>query len=153
VQSLLGQDQQAGETDDGLEVGVCFINPAKQQMSFAGARFSLWKANQDEVIEIKGDRKSLGYRRYPQETRFADFKVALNRGDAFYLTTDGLIDQIGGPRARSFGKGRFQSFIANNRGLPMPSQAENLKRVFSDYQGAQVRRDDLTVLGFVPITA
>ena len=49
VQSLLGQDQDSGETDDGLEAGVCFINPSKQQITFAGARFSLWKARGDDV--------------------------------------------------------------------------------------------------------
>ena len=37
----------------------------KRKMSFAGARFSLWRANQNDVIEIKGDRKGMGYRRYP----------------------------------------------------------------------------------------
>ena len=67
VQSLLGQNEEGGETDDGLEAGVCFIKPAKREMSFAGARFSLWRANQQDVIEIKGDRKGIGYRRYPQE--------------------------------------------------------------------------------------
>jgi PAS domain S-box-containing protein len=65
VQSLLGQYERQGETDDGLEVGVCFIKPDKKQMTFAGARFSLWRANNEGVIEIKGDRKGLGYRRYP----------------------------------------------------------------------------------------
>ncbi len=47
VQSLLGQDEQQGETDDGLEAGICFINPKQRKMVFAGARFSLWRANQN----------------------------------------------------------------------------------------------------------
>jgi PAS domain-containing protein len=58
VQSLLGQDQDSGETNDGLEAGVCFINPSKQEMTFAGAHFSLCESNQKDVIEIKGDRKA-----------------------------------------------------------------------------------------------
>jgi PAS domain S-box-containing protein len=95
VQSLLGQDEQQGETDDGLEVGVCFIKPDKKQMTFAGARFSLWRANGEGVIEIKGDRKGLGYRRYPPDATFTDFTLPFADSDSFYLTTDGLIDQIG----------------------------------------------------------
>ncbi len=152
VQSLLGQDQELGETDDGLEAGICFINTAKQEMTFAGARFSLWKAGQDGIIEIKGDRKGLGYRRYPQEATFTDYTLPLDVSDSFYLTTDGLIDQIGGPRGRSFGKRRFHALLKRNRGHPMQKQAESLKRTFAKYQGQQMRRDDLTVLGFVPLS-
>ena len=151
VQSLLGQDRGSGETDDGLEAGVCFINPSKQEMTFAGARFSLWKARGDDVIEIKGDRTGLGYRRYPQEATFTDFTLPLDAQDAFYLTTDGLIDQIGGPRGGSFGKRRFQTLLKRNQGAPMQKQAESLQQSFKKFQGQQLRRDDLTVLGFVPL--
>ena len=47
VQNLLGQNEEGGETDDGLEAGASFLKPAKREMSFAGARFSLWRANPD----------------------------------------------------------------------------------------------------------
>jgi adenylate cyclase len=150
VKSLLGQNEAQGETDDGLEVGVCFIRPAERQMTFAGARFSLWRANQKGVIEIKGDRKGLGYRRYPEETTFTDTTLPFDNDDNFYLTTDGLIDQIGGPRGRSFGKRRFQDLLRQNRGASMREQEEVLRRALTTYQGQQIRRDDLTVLGFVP---
>jgi len=150
VQSLLGQDEQQGETDDGLEAGICFINPKQRKMVFAGARFSLWRANQNGVIEIKGDRKGLGYRRYPLETKYTDIALSFESSDTFYLTTDGLIDQIGGPRGRSFGKRRFQELLTKNRGVPMSEQEESLRHALAAYQGQQVRRDDLTVLGFVP---
>ena len=150
VQSLLGQNEEGGETDDGLEAGICFIKPDKREMSFAGARFSLWRANQKGVIEIKGDRKGLGYRRYPPETSYTDYTFSFDDRDSFYLTTDGLIDQIGGPRGRSFGKRRFQELLKENRGVPMREQEESLRRAIEQYQGEQIRRDDLTVLGFTP---
>ena len=150
VQSLLGQNEEGGETDDGLEAGVCFIKPAKREMSFAGARFSLWRANQDDVIEIKGDRKGIGYRRYPQGTTYTDYTFPYDDRDSFYLSTDGLIDQIGGPRGRSFGKRRFLELLKQNRGIPMRAQEELLRRALERHQGEQLRRDDLTVLGFTP---
>jgi PAS domain S-box-containing protein len=151
VRILLGQDQDSGETNDGLEAGVCFVNPSKKEMTFAGAHLSLWKADQKDVIEIKGDRKGLGYRRYAQEATFKNFTIPLNADEAFYLTTDGVIDQIGGPRGRSFGKRRFRNLLKRNQGAPMQKQAESLQRSFKKFQGQQLRRDDLTVLGFVPL--
>ncbi|MGH6865915.1 MAG: SpoIIE family protein phosphatase [Methyloceanibacter sp.] len=151
VQSLLGQHEEGGETNDGLEAGICFINSAKRQITFAGARFSLWRANNREgVIEIKGDRKGLGYRRYPLGASFTDVNFPFDDRDAFYLTTDGLIDQIGGPRGRSFGKRRFQDLLRANCDSPMSKQEESLREAFARHQGEQIRRDDLTVLGFIP---
>jgi serine phosphatase RsbU (regulator of sigma subunit) len=150
VQSLLGQDEDRGETDDGLEAGICFINTKERKMTFAGARFSLWRANRKGVIEIKGDRKGIGYRRYPLETTFNDIALPFDNSDSFYLTTDGLIDQIGGPRGRSFGKRRFQQLLRQNLGASMQQQEEILREALASYQGQQLRRDDLTVLGFVP---
>ncbi|WP_108681283.1 PAS domain-containing protein [Methyloceanibacter sp. wino2] len=150
VQSLLGQDEQHGETDDGLEAGVCFIDLSKRQITFAGARFSLWRSNSEGVIEIKGDREGLGYRRYRPETRFKNTTFGYDSGDAFYLTTDGLIEQIGGPRGRAFGKQRFKDLLHKLRDAPMNEQEETLRDAFEKFQGDQRRRDDLTVLGFIP---
>ena len=150
VQSLLGQDQKTGDTDDGLEAGVCFINPDRMKMTFAGARFSLWRSNENGVTEIKGDRKGVGYRRYPKETSYTDITLPYGAGDSFYMTTDGLIDQIGGPRGRSFGKSRFQQLLRKYQGHPMQIQAEAVRKELAKYQGHQIRRDDLTILGFVP---
>jgi hypothetical protein len=150
VQSLLGQNEAQGETDDGLEAGICFINVKKRKMTFSGARFSLWRANRKGVIEIKGDRKGVGYRRYPSETTYTDIALPFEDSDSFYLTTDGLIDQIGGPRGRSFGKRRFQELLKKNLGTPMANQEDSFRKALATYQGQQIRRDDLTVLGFVP---
>ena len=98
---------------------MCFINPSKREMTFAGARFSLWKSSVDDVIEIKGDRNGLGYRRYSQEATFTDLSFSLDARDAFHLTTDGLIDQIGGPDGRSFGKRRFRELLKTYQWSPM----------------------------------
>jgi hypothetical protein len=62
-------------------------------------------SNENGVTEIKGDRKGVGYRRYPKETNFTDVTLRYGASDSFYMTTDGLIDQIGaragGPSARA----------------------------------------------------
>ena len=93
----------------------------------------------------------MGYRRYPPGDDLHRLALPFEDSDSFYLTTDGLIDQIGGPRGRSFGKRRFQELLKKNLGTPMAKQEETLAaRPSTTYQGQQIRRDDLTVLGFVP---
>jgi hypothetical protein len=148
LQALLGQDHGEGETDDGLEAGVCFVGEAERRLVFSGARFSLWRTNGGAAEEIKGDKAGIGYRRFAHEMTFTDVPLELTNNSSFYLTTDGLIDQVGGPRRLAFGKRRFSSFVAEQRGRPMPEQAAALMQVFAAYQGTEARRDDVTVLGF-----
>ena len=84
-------------------------------------------------------------------TTFTDITLPYRDTDSFYMTTDGLIDQIGGPRGRSFGKYRFQQLLKKYQGHPMQMQAEAVREELAKYQGEQMRRDDLTILGFVPL--
>lgn len=148
LKELLGQDQHESETDDGLEAGVCLISEAQRRLVFSGAHFSLWRAQDGRVDEFKGDKAGIGYRRVPQDVAFTDLSLEFGDNSAFYLTTDGLIDQVGGARRRAFGKRRFSEFVGRHQGRPMPEQRLSLMKVLAEYQGEEVRRDDITVLGF-----
>ena len=100
LQTLLGQNLKDGDTDDGLDAGACFVQEDEGKAVFAGARFSLFRHDGTEMHETRGDRAGIGYRRFPADTRFTDIPVAYDAGDRFYMTTDGLIDQIGGAQSQ-----------------------------------------------------
>jgi serine phosphatase RsbU (regulator of sigma subunit) len=152
LQTLLGQDLgRDGKTNDGFEAGVCFVSEADRRLIFAGAHFSLWRARAGAIEEIKGDKAGIGYRRLPGDVPFNDVAVDLGPGDAFYLATDGLLEQIGGARRRSFGRKRFAEILTQRQGRPMTDQREALAAALAHYQGEERRRDDVTVLGFVPL--
>ena len=71
--------------------------------------------------------------------------VALPPGSLIFITTDGLIDQIGGPRRIAFGKRRACDAILANRDESAASICERLRQALADWQGAQTRRDNLTL--------
>lgn len=150
LQALLGQDKAEGDTDDGLEAGICFVSNSDKKLVFSGARFSLFHQRDGALAEIRGNKVSIGYRRFAADTGFDDVVLDLDGQDTFYMTTDGLIDQIGGERRRSFGKRRFLGSLTENADHPLPQQAKSLMHVFGAYQGNEARRDDVTVLGFTP---
>ncbi len=43
-------------------VGVCYLHRDRTQLTFSGARFSLFQVDERGVNEIKGDKKGIGYR-------------------------------------------------------------------------------------------
>jgi PAS domain S-box-containing protein len=152
LKEMLGQDTASeGDTDDGFEAGVCFVDDAARRMTFAGAHFALWRAMDGTLDEIKGSKPGIGYRRLPLNAAYDEFAIDLIPGQAFYMTTDGLIDQIGGERRRSFGWKRFIAAIGEGLGRPMAEQRDSLLAIHTCHQGEEPRRDDLTVLGFIPL--
>jgi len=148
IKHFLGQDQQEGHSDDGLELGICRVDASERTMVFAGARFSLFRANDGGVTEIKGDKSGIGYRHVPADRLFTNHDVALANGDTFYMTTDGLTDQIGGETRRAFGKRRFTELVGSVHALPMAEQKDRIVAALTGYQGAETRRDDVSVIGF-----
>ena len=150
VQEALGQDSSGGESDDGLELGICRYDLADDGLTYAGARFSLLRLRDTDVEEWKGDRSGIGYRRVPGNQAFTDHHIEVEDGDAFYLWTDGFVDQIGGPKRRAFGKRRVINIIRDYHLMPMARQKAQLLRELEEYQHNEVRRDDVTMVGFRP---
>lgn len=149
LQKALGQQNGKGKSDDGLEVGLCYIHPRKPQLVYAGARFSLFIIENERIKEIKGNKRyGIGYCATPFDVRFTNHEVETRPSQTFYITTDGLIDQIGGPKGRGFSKKRFKHLILEMETVPMNRRADFIKQRLKEYQGKESRRDDVSVIGF-----
>jgi len=153
VKSALHQKGEGSlSSDDGLDAGICFVNLEKGTLTFAGARIPLWYSHHDEIREIKGDKQSLGYVRSDPAFRFTNHELPLTPGAVFYLATDGILDQIGGPARLPFGKKRLFEVLLNHRQLALAGQREMLLSTFSAYMHSEERRDDLSVVAFMPLS-
>lgn len=149
MQTWLGQDTSEGDSDDGIELGACYLPADGKQIVFTGARFSLFILDGGgEVEEIAGDKKGIGYRGVPHHVRFTSRLVDAPRGRSFFLTTDGIIDQIGGDKHRAFGKKRFARLIASLEEVPFGEQGKHFREELKNYQGKEKRRDDVSIIGF-----
>lgn len=148
IQITLGQQADRGESDDGLDLGACWIDSDKKRMTYAGARFDLFIVENGSVSEIKGTKKGIGYRRTSHDQEYAEHTVSLDHGRRFYLTSDGMLDQVGGLKGRMFGKKRFRDLLLSLQDLPMRDQKTRIWKALIDYQGNESRRDDVSIAGF-----
>ncbi len=64
------------------------------------------------------------------------------------MSSDGIFDQIGGPKRRGFGKKRFTKLLGTIQHLPMAEQGDAIYQQPVDYQGEEKRRDDVSAIGF-----
>ena len=143
-----GQDCRKARSDDGMDCALCHVPGQGGGLVFAGANTPLYVVDQDGPKRIRGDRCGLGYVRSDPDYRFSDVTVDAAPGTRVYLLSDGLVDQVGGKRKFPFGRRRFMEFIGDRRNSPLQEQGAELLEAFKEYQGAEARRDDVTVIGF-----
>ena len=148
VQTTLGQNVKTGESDDGMELGVCYFEPNSEEMIFVGAKFDLYIVENGEIEIIKPTKSGIGYCGIAPDQQFNEHRVKLAKGRSFYMTSDGLVDQIGGKRRRMFGKKRFKELLLAIQDQPMNKQKEIIYDTLIEYQGDENRRDDVSLLGF-----
>jgi ABC-type amino acid transport substrate-binding protein/serine phosphatase RsbU (regulator of sigma subunit) len=150
VKIVLGQDSDGGESDDGFECGACLINTVAGEIIYAGARFELWCLENEQFTIIKGDKVGIGYRRTAPNVSFTNHIVPIESDTAFYMTSDGLVDQVGGNKHRAFGKRRLKNIILDYSRMNMAVQGVQILRAFEEYQHNEERRDDISLIGFKP---
>ncbi len=137
-------------SDDGMDTAFCWFSTQNNQLVYAGAKTSLFYIipGSHEANVLEPDRKGVGYVDTAIDYTWTNRELALSPGMCIYLTTDGVIDQIGGPKHIAFGKKRFIDTLLESHGKPMAEQKTLLLQGFYDYQGKQKRRDDVTLAGF-----
>ena len=159
VKTSLHQDTRDALSDDGLDAAICFIRPPFSgqgkgekddfgSVVFAGARLPLFYIIKDEVFFIRGDRKSIGYKRSDLNFVFSNHTVPVQEKTAFYMLTDGFSDQLGGKKRYGFGRNRFISLLKTSGKKPFEKQKDVFLHAFKDYKGEEERQDDVTVVGF-----
>ncbi len=150
VKGLLGQVNDADEgsqSNDGLDAAFFWFDPKESVLHFAGARVSLHILSPDAVQfeTITADRMGVGYVDSGADYAWSLHSTPVTAGSLLFICTDGLTDQIGGPRNIAFGRRRALDMILDHRTEPPSTICEHLRLALAEWQGAQPRRDDVTL--------
>jgi len=148
VKTTLHQDTEYALSDDGLDAVVCFISYEPFTLTFAGAKRPLICIDRGELRTIRGDRKSIGYKKSDLNFNFTNHSIPIREDMSFYMFSDGITDQLGGDRDRRFGIRRLTHLLMENSEKPFDEQRKILLRAFEEYRGDNDVMDDVTVVGF-----
>lgn len=136
------------EVDAGLDIALCKVDRTARKLIFAGAGLPFFVVSGGELRKICGDRQRLGYKGSRLDYAYTNHELQLQAGDICYMTTDGILDEAGGPRGFGFGVERFMEMISSNCHLGMNAQLEAFNQVLREYRGTYSQRDDMTMIGF-----
>ncbi|MFC0659663.1 SpoIIE family protein phosphatase [Eoetvoesiella caeni] len=150
VKLALGQHSatQHAHSNDGMDAAFFWFDDASMTLTSAHAKMPLFMLapDQENVQSLDGERLGLGYADTPADAVWTNHSAQLAHGTILCCFTDGLIDQIGGRKNIAYGKKRVRLALQRHRARPMPELTRLLMEEFQTYQGAQTRRDDVTLL-------
>lgn len=134
--------------NDGVDMGLCILDKSKMKMVFAGAKNNLLRVNNKLLIEYKGERYGISGSNSENQFIFTNHLIEICDGDKFYLHTDGIIDQFGGPRTKKFMQKQLNNLLSENGHLEMKAQEGIVNEKFAEWKGSLEQIDDVTLIGF-----
>jgi serine phosphatase RsbU (regulator of sigma subunit) len=130
---------------DGMDIAVCVVDFDKNILWFAGANSPLYLVRGGELIHYRADKMPVAIH-YKMEP-FTLHKIDLQKGDAFYIFSDGFADQFGGPKQKKFMSIQLREALVAMSGMPMLKQGERLNEIFEEWRGDSPQIDDVTLIG------
>jgi serine phosphatase RsbU (regulator of sigma subunit) len=140
--------KEAGNIMNGMDISLISIDTKTHQLQYAGAHNSLYIVRNKELIELKGDKKGIGFINEEINYRFTNQQFDLQKGDMLYLFTDGFPDQIGGPDRKKFFYKPFKDLLRSIAELPMTDQKNQLELVHQQWLCEKWEQtDDILIIG------
>lgn len=149
-QSGVQDGGDAKASNDGLDACLFILAPDRRSARCASAKLSLMVVHRagGEVQTSDGQKAGIGYTDTPEDQVWTTRDLDLPLGSLVVIVTDGVTDQIGGPKAIAHGRRRLAAFMDQHRQCDGLEFARRFHEALTDWQGAQRRRDDVTLLVF-----
>jgi len=145
--ATISQKSEDGAIRDGMDLTLCIIDQEKMTLDYAGANNPLYFFRNGEYQEVKADKFPIGY--YSEVAKsFTNKKLKIQKGDTYYIFSDGYADQFGGPKGKKFMVNQFRSLLNRIHKLPMDKQKEILNQTIETWRGGLEQVDDILLIGF-----
>jgi len=147
LNETLKQSIEESQVKDGMEITLCRWNKKSNEFIFSSANHIMYQIKNDTLIMHRGDKQPIGAFYGEELKSFTNQVINIDKGDHFYLTSDGYADQFGGPKGKKFKYKQFEEKIMEIHDKPLPEQKEFLNKVFLGWKGNLEQIDDVLVFG------
>jgi len=133
------------EVRDGMDISLCVFNFKTIELYWAGANNPLWLVRNQELVEFKPDRQPIG--KFDNPSSFKTHKIKLEKGDKFYIFSDGLADQFGGEKGKKLKTRSMRELIMAQQSNSMQMQFDIMDKFFEIWKGELEQVDDICLIG------
>ncbi|NJO02333.1 MAG: SpoIIE family protein phosphatase [Bacteroidia bacterium] len=147
IQTLSNRKGQT-EIHDGMDMVVLVIDEETMTVQYAAAHNPLMYVRKQQLHEIRGSRFAVGSSQYRTRKEFKMHTIQAQRGDVFYIFTDGFQDQFGQKEQRKYMIRRFRQLLFSINRLPMYLQLQQVRSEFENWKKDLPQTDDVLLIGF-----
>ncbi|PCH66852.1 MAG: hypothetical protein COC01_07080 [Bacteroidetes bacterium] len=143
---VLRQEDNETKAMDGMDIALCCFDKEKNILQYAGAHRPLNLFQNGDFVEIKADKRGIGGLVF-EERNYTNHTFELNKGDTFYMSSDGYPDQFGGPRDKKYGSRRLKEKLASIQEMDMKEQDQEMNSELKNWKGNSIQTDDILLIG------
>ena len=143
-------NQGGVKVKDGMDVAFCVIDKEYNILQYSGAFSNLYLLRDGKIIEVKGDRYSVGMASDTGHLLFSSHYIPIQPDDMIYIFTDGYVDQFGGPEGKKFKFRRFRHLLLTIHKMPLEQQRKHLYDSMMEWKGDNEQVDDILIIGIRP---
>jgi serine phosphatase RsbU (regulator of sigma subunit) len=137
------QRQSTGrQIRDGMDIVILVFEEGTDKAYFAGAKNPLFHIRGNEQLLTKGSSSAIGGTAKKAKA-FDMHEITYQKGDVFYLYSDGFQDQFGGEKGMKYMSKIFREKLVAISNFPMATQKEILDKEFVEWKGNQSQTDDV----------
>ena len=133
---------------DSMEVAFVCLNTSTNELLFSGANLSLIYVQNKNLKILNGEKCSVGSVQENITSPPKTNRLQLNKGDCFYLYSDGYADQFGGLKGKKFKYKQLEDLLLFNHTKSSQEQKEVLNTTIEDWKGNLEQVDDITIIGY-----
>lgn len=141
----LKQTGQVGENKDGMDISICRYIPSQGILQFSGANNVLYMVRNGVLSELTGDKQPIGIYIGDQKP-FTLKEISVEPGDVVSITSDGYIDQFGGPKGKKFKSVNLEKMIVEIAEKSVEAQGAIIEHTFNNWKGEYEQLDDVCVI-------
>jgi len=144
------EGQEGIKIKDGMDVSFCIIDKEYNILQFAGAFSNLFLVREGKLLELKGDRYSVGMANEFGHSQFSSYYIPIQPNDMIYIFSDGIVDQFGGPEGKKFKYRRLRHLLLSSYIQPVKIQQAIIEATIDGWKGNLEQVDDILIIGFKP---
>ncbi|MGE0566309.1 MAG: SpoIIE family protein phosphatase [Bacteroidia bacterium] len=140
------QQDELGNSKDGLDICLCKIDFSKKSISYSGANRNLWLITNKELHEIKATKTGIAGHTNSDQV-FEEIQIQYSPNDVLIMSSDGYADQFGGLKEKKITTKRFKSYLTESSLSNMNELHALLKENYLTWKGDLEQIDDVCVFG------
>ncbi len=145
VSKFLRQDESGNQ--DGMDMSFCVLDKKTKVLSYACARNPIYLIQNNEVKDLKAQRKSIGGSVLHKDMKFNTKEIQLNSKDVIYMLSDGFQDQMNDDDQR-YQRKKMRQTLLESSNKPFSAQPEYLLNEFNSWRQEVDQLDDILIFGF-----